>query len=60
MNIIHAYARPRKRKDADCATCRFAEVTKSIMFGEALLCTERMYDDKTLKCYLPKEDDSNE
>ena len=60
MNVIHAYVKPRKRKDADCATCRFSEVTNSILFGQALLCTERMYDDKTFKCYLPREENADE
>lgn len=60
MDVIHAYTRPRKRKDADCATCRFSEVINTISSGEALLCRQRMYDDKTLKCYLPKEENTDE
>lgn len=60
MDVIHAYEVPRKRKDADCATCRFAEVVPSPTRGEVLLCRERMWDAKTLKCYLPKEDSSDE
>lgn len=55
MDVVHAYARPRKRRDADCATCRFSEVTRNILNQEVLLCHERMYDPETLKCYLPKE-----
>lgn len=60
MDVIHAYVKPRKRKDADCATCRFSEVIQSIGGGEKLLCSERMYDDKTLRCYLPKEETTDE
>ena len=61
MEIIHKYAKPRKRKDANCETCRFAEPTRSFPTNEpALFCTERMYDDKTLKCYLPKEENQDE
>lgn len=61
MDIIHAYVKPRKHKDANCATCRFAEPTSKFPTGEpALLCRERMYDEKTLKCYLPREEDVRE
>lgn len=60
MKVIHAYTRPQKRKDADCATCRFAEPVRSIEGEEVLLCRERMYDAKSLKCYLPKEEAENE
>lgn len=60
MDIIHAYVHPRKRKDANCTTCRFTEPTTTLDGKEALLCTERMYDDKEHRCYLPKENDENE
>lgn len=61
MDVIHAYAKARKSKDADCATCRFAELTSKFPTGEpALLCRERMYDEKTLKCYLPREESKDE
>ena len=60
MKVIHSYVLPKKRKDADCATCLFSEVTRSIEGEDVLLCKERVYDPKTLKCYLPKEGADNE
>ena len=60
MDVIHQYILPVKRKEADCATCLFAEPILNLDGKEVLLCTERMYDPKTLKCYLPKEENSNE
>lgn len=60
MDVIHAYELPRKRKDADCATCWFSEVVRTLDGKEVLLCRERMYDPKTLKCYLPREETVNE
>ena len=60
MTIIHKYVKPRKPKDANCANCRFTKPMRTLDGEEALLCTERMYDDKTFRCYLPKEDDTHE
>ena len=60
MDVIHAYARPRKRRDANCANCQFAEVIQTLSGEKALLCKQRLYDDKALKCYLPKEGDNHE
>ena len=60
MVIIHQYVKPRKNKEANCATCRFTKPTRTLDGEEALICTERMYDDKNFKCYLPKEDGSHD
>ena len=60
MNVVHAYAKPRKRRDANCINCQFAEVIQSLDGEKMLLRKARMYDIKTLKCYLPKEDNFNE
>ena len=60
MDVIHRYVLPRKRKNADCSTCLFSEVTQDLGGKTVLLCTERMYDPKTLKCYLPREEATNE
>lgn len=60
MVIIHRYMKPRKHKDADCKTCRFTEPTRTLDGEEALFCTERMYDDKEHRCYLPKEENQDE
>lgn len=60
MDVIHKYVLPQKQERADCATCRFSEVIRTIPGEEALLCKERMYDPKTLKCYLPKGEGSDE
>ena len=60
MVVVHQYVEPRKQKDADCVTCRFSEISRDPDGEEILVCSERMYDIKTLKCYLPKEESDHD
>ena len=58
--IVHKYADQNLRKlkkceDADCTKCAFSEKTPLLDGGEGFLCKARLFDIKTLACFVPKE-----
>ena len=57
--IIHKYVeqnpkRLKKNRCAECANCAMAEKTHILGGGEGYLCKARLYDIKTLACFIPK------
>lgn len=55
--VIHRYVEKNLRKlteneEADCASCAFAEKTRTIDGVDAYLCKAALYDIKTLACYV--------
>lgn len=57
--IIHKYVeqnpkRLKKDRCADCANCAMAEKTRILGGDEGYLCKARLYDIKTLACFIPK------
>jgi hypothetical protein len=59
--IVHKYVEPdlnnlKTNKNADCCNCLMAEKTQLLDGDEGYLCKAKLYDIKTLACFVPKED----
>lgn len=59
--IVHRYAEPNLKKlkvneNADCSKCMMAEKNPLLDGDEGYLCKAKLYDIKTLACFIPKED----
>ena len=57
--IIHEYAEQnlrhlKKCNGADCSNCAMAEKTRVLGGDEGYLCKAKLYDIKTLACFVPK------
>lgn len=60
MKIIHGYTSKNihhleKNYAANCETCALSESTNTLEGDKAVLCKASLWDEKTLACYIPKQ-----